>query len=351
MVVTFTIVTRDHLHRARVLMDSVREHIPEALRYVVLADNPGTAFDVKGEIFSVISPRELAFPRHRALAFALDPASFCYALKAFSAQHLRRAHPDAVVIYFDSDTALYARPTELIDATSSHPVVLTPHLLEPMRNAPAKCETMRSGAYNGGLFAVAASPRAGEFLDWWHAQLCIPDNVHADWNHDQGWLNLVPGFFPDAKILRHPGYNVAFWNLHERPLTEGLGGELRAAGERLVLFHFSYFDTRRPDLLVARFGISPPNDIVRALLARYAQQLKEAGESECTGWGTELRTFQDGRPITSQHREYFRQRFWNHIPADADPFDPTFTSGGLTGLKSLYRADHWLTRALRRLRR
>jgi hypothetical protein len=45
--------------------------------------------------------------------------------------------------------------------------------------------------------------------------------------------------------VRSLGANVGYWNLPARPLTL-VDGEWRAGGERLLFFHFSGFDPRRP---------------------------------------------------------------------------------------------------------
>ena len=50
---------------------------------------------------------------------------------------------------------------------------------------------------------------------------------------DQKWIDLVPGFYPDVGIIHHPGYNVAYWNLHCRRVE--IGDQIRVNGEPLAL--------------------------------------------------------------------------------------------------------------------
>jgi len=38
---------------------------------------------------------------------------------------------------------------------------------------------------------------------------------------DQKWINLVPLLFEGISISRHVGLNAAFWNLHERTISDG----------------------------------------------------------------------------------------------------------------------------------
>jgi hypothetical protein len=91
----------------------------------------------------------------------------------------------------------------------------------------------------------------------------------------------VPGIFERTSIVRYRGCNVAYWNLHARPLDSG--DELRLlSGEPVVFFHFSGFDARRPDRLCGhpmRLRLSE-HPRLRALLEAYAARLVERGHLE-----------------------------------------------------------------------
>ncbi len=49
----------------------------------------------------------------------------------------------------------------------------------------------------------------------------------------------MPGLFDGVGILRHPGYNVASWNLSTRQVTISGDGAIRANGLPLRFFHFT----------------------------------------------------------------------------------------------------------------
>jgi hypothetical protein len=65
-------------------------------------------------------------------------------------------------------------------------------------------------------------------------------NIYANAIADQKFLNLAPAYF-DVHILRHPGYNLAGWKLHEseRKQMNTLGGIYRVKDKPLRLIHFS----------------------------------------------------------------------------------------------------------------
>lgn len=352
MVAVFALISCNYLAGARVLMRSVAQHLPHARRVVFLTDEPTGRFEPKQEDFEVLSATVTDLPRYRHAAFALTPAELCYALKPFCAKFLLERDAPETLIFLDADTLLLAPPHDIVEQSRTHGVSLTPHLIDAARNALTALPTMRSAVFNAGIFAVTPSPLAIAFLTWWSRQLANPSNLSPDWMWEQGWLALTPGLFPGYGLLRHPGYNVAFWNLHERDITSTPEGTLLANGLPLTLFHFSYFTPDLPDRLTGRMqtNFPGPNDVVRGLLARYAASLLASGHAECRRWSYGYGTFADGRPITPTHRRYFKERLLSDISATADPFDPALRVAGYRGLKSLYRADHFIPRTARALR-
>jgi len=60
------------------------------------------------------------------------------------------------------------------------------------------------------------------------------------------YMNLAPVLFPDVKIIRHPGYNFAFWNVHERELTRQDNTYFVNRKYPLVFIHFAKFNPLKP---------------------------------------------------------------------------------------------------------
>lgn len=350
MPVVFTVVSRNHLYRARVLMEDVRRHLPAARQIVCLTDDAAGLFDPAHEPFELLPLRDYAPPDCRHLAFALPVYAFCCALKAHATRYLLEHTGGEPLIYLDSDTRLYAPPVELLEAVARHDLVLTPHVLFPEKNSPANMDVTLSGAFNAGLFAVAPSAEALRLVGWWAAQMSSPERVSERFVFDQVWLSLMPAFSAGAHVLRHPGYNVAYWNLHERPL-QAAGPEWRVAGVPLVVFHFSGLQLDRPEELAATQApfFPLPDARWRHLGVDYAAALEAAGRSACEAWGYEFDRFRDGKALRPSHRRYFLQALWGRLDPGADPFDPTLGMPK-TGLRSLYHADHPITRVYRWVR-
>jgi glycosyltransferase involved in cell wall biosynthesis len=125
---------------------------------------------------------------------------------------------------------------------------------------------------------------------------------------DQRWLDYLPALFPHT-VVRDPGCNVAYWNLHERPLSRSDEG-VRAGGAPLRFFHFSGFDPDLPYLLSRHQGVRPrvllsEQPVLRQLCDAYAARLRAHGHGgPASPYGNS--TLPDGTPIDAPMRRLFR---------------------------------------------
>jgi len=86
-----------------------------------------------------------------------------------------------------------------------------------------------AGLYNLGFAAMRNTPGVGALLEWWDAKLhnlCLQD-VREGVFTDQKWMDYAPLLLPASMVLRHLGFNAAYWNLHERiPQLTGRGWQI-----------------------------------------------------------------------------------------------------------------------------
>lgn len=179
-------------------------------------------------------------------------AEFCFALKPRLLLHaIDRVAERAV--YLDSDILAYSRFDEVFVALERSSIALTPHLDTPLPDdgrLPSDMTILRSGAFNMGFVGAAATARARVILEWWDRRVRRWGYVspEAGYQGDQKWMDLAVGVFPDIGIVRDPGYNVAYWNLHSRSLAATESG-ITVQGVPLVFFHFSGYDPSQPERL------------------------------------------------------------------------------------------------------
>ncbi|MFO7956122.1 MAG: hypothetical protein R6X33_03385 [Candidatus Brocadiia bacterium] len=343
----FTSVTKSHLASARVLMHSVRRQMPGWRRFVLLADEVDGCFDPAEEPFETVEAQGLPVPDFRRMAFRYGPMELCCALKPWGLRYLLEERGFGRALYLDSDVELYSPLSRIEEALEERNIALTPHLASPLRGpgeGPPEDHILRDGTYNGGLVGVRDSETSRSFLNWWAEKVaydCVVDRERG-LMYDQKWLDMVPALFAGVEVLRDAGYNVAYWNLANRPVTRGAAGEWLAGGTQLAFFHFSYF---RPGRELPFGPVGPRRESlaseVSELLDGYAERLRDAGYEECAAWPYAYGAFGDGTPVHPAFREFHREVLYPRgLGAPEDPFDPK--NGTMPALTGRWRDSAWV---------
>lgn len=158
-----------------------------------------------------------------------------------------------VVIFCGADIIFYSHPTAAFDILEQCDVVITPHNTQPHpedEKFPNNEMLIKAGHINSDFVIWTDSQEVRKFLNWQREMLksyCTPE-----FYYDQGWLNCVP-FFCNAHILKHPGYQVAYWNFKQRNLQLDVYDNTWWVDHNdfdvysLVFFHFSGFDFEHPE--------------------------------------------------------------------------------------------------------
>jgi hypothetical protein len=336
-----TIATHDRAAQARVFARSARECHPDA-RLIVLVpdgDGPTQIFDDLYDL--VIAAEQLSIGCLADMRFRYSTAELCFALKPWVIRHLFEKFPDDPIFYFDSDIELFS-PLAEAEAALAHGanLVLTPHILRPAPHQRSERALLRSGSFNAGFLAVAPSAPARAVVDWWCERVktgCTNDHPEGTYG-DQKWLELAPSICDGVTVLRHPGYNVAYWNAYERPLS-CLGGAWTAAGWPLRFVHYSQWNLREQDWeqYLARY-FDREYQPLAGVFADY--QDKVQGEGRIGGepaprvYGAVLTPF--GKPVP----DLLRSAYERHGPSvDGDPSEVFARAVAVLNAPSNSRAD------------
>ncbi|MBU2810437.1 DUF1698 domain-containing protein [Acidithiobacillus thiooxidans] len=245
--VYFTICAGNYLAQTFAFAESLRAFYPEAELQVFLLDDPedlpvfpGVRWRRAEDVLSAALWVELSV-RYSILELATALKPYCFQ-KLFAEDWQQ-------VIYCDPDLIFYARPYEmeslLNDGASG---VILPHILTPLPRDSEQADDLailKSGVFNLGFLALSACAETEKLLSWWAGWLrteCWADPRTGVFT-DQRWMDFVPCLWSGVKILYHPGYDVAYWNLHERRLDR-VSGQWRVNDVPLVFFHFSGFNPK-----------------------------------------------------------------------------------------------------------
>ncbi|GAB4489510.1 MAG: hypothetical protein OHK006_21310 [Thermodesulfovibrionales bacterium] len=164
--------------------------------------------------------------------------------------------------------------------------------------------------------------KRARFLDWWKARLaryCMADVLHGLYT-DQKWVDLTPALFEGVFLLREPGYNVAYWNLHEKEFS-ACDGEITVNGEPFFFYHFSALTVDDLDLISkhqTRYRLSRFPEL-QTLFAQYRDLLVQNGYPDCAAWPYTFDYYVNGERITESDRLSYR-RLGSAVKRFGDPF-------------------------------
>jgi FkbM family methyltransferase len=326
-VTAVTVVAANYLPAARVLAASYLEHHPGHRFAIGVVDADWDSEQVDGDL-TIAGPARFGVGRddYLRMATAYSVTEMATAVKPYLLRELRAR--GGVVIYLDPDIRVFAPMPELAGLATENGIVLTPHFTEPLPRdgkEPTEAMVMGSGIFNLGFIAVG--PGSEPFLDFWAERLRQDAIVAPDRQlfTDQRWVDQVPALFGNH-VLRDPGFNVAYWNAHERPVTDD-GGVLRAGGKPLRFFHFSGYRPEKPWLLSHHTPLRPrvrlsDEPVLRALCDEYGALLREAGYGETLEsirYG--FAALPDGMRLTPTMRRMFRDA-WITAEKKGRPLPP-----------------------------
>jgi hypothetical protein len=308
----FTICSRNYLAYALTLQQSLKRHAPDAPFFIYLADAPLDQSETPDA--NIIPVSEIGLPNLLDMAFRYTVMEFNTAIKADCFLDLLTRQGFEAAIYLDPDILVFAPLSEVSAALGGGAsAVLTPHLLAPLPAGahPGEAEILKSGVFNLGFAAFANTPESLAFIRWW------ADKLHSDCYSapekglfvDQKFVDFAPAFIERLTVLRHPGYNVAYWNTSSRSVV-GTQGEFTVNGAPLVFFHFSGVVPGQPNVYSKHLG-GRKQDVAPAitdLVRLYLSQLSAQGNAKWSAMPYAYARFRDGSPILPPMRRHPPER-------------------------------------------
>lgn len=277
-----TSVNLNYLPKARTLAQSIKHFYPDSQFVLCLVERERLDISSYPEFDAVVTPVDVWPNEHEKILFKYDVVEACTAIKGELFCHLlETSKNEDLLIYLDPDTQVASPLTELMQALEKNEIVLTPHLTEPETTLQAildnEISVARHGVFNLGFLAIKRGTNSKRFLRWWADRL--KEFSYADYFNglftDQKWVDQAPAFF-DVFILKHPGYNVAPWNIAKRSLEYASGKYIINKEYPLRFFHFSGLDSGANIVMLQRYA--GHDSAVFKLRDDYLAKLKSNGE-------------------------------------------------------------------------
>jgi hypothetical protein len=246
--ILFTVCTVNYLAYAKAMADSFMRFNPDYKIIIGLVDRIDKRFDPATfqpyEIIEAESLHSKEFPGMVARYTALELSC---AMKSFFARYILDKYSPSTLVYVDGDVLFFDSIGYVEKLLAVYSITLTPHIFSPFpfdKKRPQEKEILKTGLYNAGFFALRNDNTGNAFINWWGKRMidqCYYNGVQG-WSVDQNWLNLVPIYFDQVGIVEHRGYNVAYWNIHERNLSVKGNRFYVNENEPLIFFHYSGYN-------------------------------------------------------------------------------------------------------------
>jgi glycosyltransferase involved in cell wall biosynthesis len=240
----FTIACINYSAQIRVLYESFRRFHQDWDFTIFLCDRIGGRQLPFGPEVRVVEIEAVAIPNFEEMRQIYDLTEINTAVKPYCFMHVFEICKPDFAIYLDPDICFLSRMEECEELFDDDvEIVLTPHTFEPIEDddGPNDYQLAIAGIYNLGFCGVRNSDEGRRFVAWWSRKLardCRIDTQNGIFV-DQKWCDAVPALFDRVHVLRHAGYNAAYWNLMHRPLSQRGNGKWYAASQPLRFFHFS----------------------------------------------------------------------------------------------------------------
>lgn len=158
------------------------------------------------------------------------------------------------VIFCGAKLKFFWYPDQLEYSLEKNNAVVTPHITGPLPEDgkfPSNEQVSFTGHVSTDLVAFKNVPEIIEFLKWQDEIMKTKCQTSSKTYLDQSWLNFLPFFVRNVKILHNQAYNVAYWNYKQRYLRKSDPGvwlvDDDGCGKSMVCFQYSGLDPNHPE--------------------------------------------------------------------------------------------------------
>jgi len=319
-----TSINTNYLPKARTLAQSIKKHHPDSKFVLCLVERERIDLSQFPEFDEVVIPKDVWPSEHDKILYKYDVVEACTAVKGeLFCYLLEKKTAENVFIYLDPDIQVLSPLTELVKSLDTNEIVLTPHLTEPETTIDAildnEISVARHGVFNLGFLGIKRGQNSLRFTRWWADRLKAFS--YADYYNglftDQKWVDQAPAFF-DVFILKHPGYNVAPWNIGKREVSFSNDNFYVKDNIPLRFFHFSGLDSGANLVMIKKYA--GQSNAIFKLRDGYTKLLNMNGEdpSARTPWSYDVDN--TNSKLLKKAKRTYQRHFgindpYNNVPA------------------------------------
>lgn len=176
------------------------------------------------------------------------------------------------IILLGSDCVLYNDINDLSNIMNYSNIIITPHLLNPPKQHGDVL--YKTGIINADILVV--NKNSIPILEWLVKQDMIYSKERGLF-YEQTWLTHLPFIFSKVYILKHPGYNFAYFNFHERELViKDNSYMIRFNGNNypLKIVQYSGYETGYPEKISKYYRANEITPTILNLFKDYDSRIK-----------------------------------------------------------------------------
>lgn len=236
----FSICSVNYLPTAKILISSLEKNVEEDI-FLIICDKKREKvkdFFQKSRV-NLLFVEDLKISGFEEFKLRYSILELNTAIKPFIFKFLFKKYKK--VFYFDPDIEVEKNLRKLIESLDNHDAIITPHILSPYNDdaRPNLKDITNSGIYNLGFLGLKKISK-NYFLDWWAEKCkyhCYSD-IDKGLFTDQKFCDYLPVFIKNTFIYPYHDANIAYWNMHERAITQK-GDSFFSNGQDILFFHFS----------------------------------------------------------------------------------------------------------------
>jgi hypothetical protein len=286
MNLVFTICSVNYLGSAKCLADSISKTNPELKFVYIIADKIEDKIPEKFfNDIEFIEVEQLNISHLNELISTYNLIEFNTAIKPFAVKYLAEKYNASKIIYFDPDIIIFDSLNDIYSKLDSFDFIVTPHILTPITDESFynhQKGALNTGIFNLGFIAINYNAESINIINWWayHMRHHGHCNSHIGEFYDQKIMNLLPIFSNKVLIAKHPGYNVAGWNIHERRITKSKD-KFNVNNSPLVFYHYSGIIHDQNSKLISNYNSLTTDKMepLSEILNIYRNELQRNGHS------------------------------------------------------------------------
>ena len=164
-----------------------------------------------------LSELESSYPELLEAKENRNLSEYYFTLSPFFPDWVLKQEPEIdSITYLDSDLEFYYSPEKILEELKDYSIGIIEHRFHPSYD-----HSRYAGRFNVGWIFLKMTKRQKKCLSQWMSQCSewCKDQPEDGKFADQMYLNSWPDDFKNARIIDHPGANLAPWNLNTHKLT------------------------------------------------------------------------------------------------------------------------------------